>query len=555
MCSALISLLSSIITIQSPNTVDAIPLPDDPDGDLGEIQDSPQASAEFHEPCETVNSIVASAFFMNVGQQERGASDYLLLQSYRVALGKLIGYVKENYPNSKLGDVCLTAAERSSGVYQNATINNTTRFLAQPSERQEISSEQLSSNSRRVNQSPLSRIGSFHPNVSEDSEFSSQFGLPQGFEEVINSSSVTLQEEVYNYMGVQNSVNNVADLVSYKDSINLFYFPLYLLPEEDIPALEGAKKTDVLNMWESILLEMQKPSDMISVDDIGVLPPTVEVFFDPFDESVQQNFSILSLPSSQISGDQLLYSTSAIMLRAALAGVDEEKCLSLLTHTAAYLFNAIRSSRVEGRSIQLFPTFLPVYDEAFRRWTSEMDLSNAPIVEPYMVDAVYHDDLEPLLYFNASGNVNYVVRTENGTWAPVNLSQKLFDSSKLEELRQMAFAHSSDWRTIRTTFNLGWAHSSRNTNDSQNEPNCPFGYVPFINPSVQPQSPEEECCAAICEDLEMILTVGLTSMSECCVLCNLATCYVGDVDTLNDLVAIRIEQYGLLEERVISVTI
>lgn len=505
------------------------------------------------ESCETVASIIGSTFFMNIGQLERGASEHLLLQSYKVALGNLLEFVRQNHSDaSQFGDVCLTEAERSYGVYQNETSDNMNSTI----EELDVTPEAVSRiGIKDYPQYLLMRSISLHPNISSLSGNISNFALPEGFDDVINSSSVAFQEEVYQHMGVHSAVDHVAELVPLKDSINLFYFPIYLLSDGDIPALDGQRRTNVLDLWNNIVVEMQKDPAAVSIDNISILPPTVEIFFDPFEKDVQDNFTRFSLPNSQFSGDQLLYSTSAIMFRAALAGVDEGKCLSILNHTAAFLFNAMRSSRVEGRSIQISPTFLPVYDEAFRRWTAGMDLSNAPIVEPFMVEAIYRNDLEPLLYFNASGNLDYVISTDGGTWAPTDLTEKLFQVDKLESLRQMAFNNLSEWRTVRTSPDLRGKDRSGDMAVSVRDDECPFGYVLFINPAVQPQTPEEECCAAVCEDLELILEVGLTTMSECCALCNLDTCYVGNVDPLNGLTSITIAQYGLLEEKVISVTI
>lgn len=503
--------------------------------------------------CEKVASIVGSAFFMNIRQQERGASENLLLQSYRNALYNLIEYTRQSHSNSShFGEVCLTEVERSHGVYQSEMSLDSTFSPEQLSGELETPEPISRVGLKFVNQSFAIRSSSFHINITEVYDNITNLGLLQELGDVINTS-VTFQEEVYAHMGVQSAVDHVSELAIYNNTINLFYFPVYLLPEGDIPAPDGSSRTNVLDLWDDIVAEMKKSPNDVSIDNIGVLPPTVEVFFDPFEQNVQNNFARLSLTNSQISGDQLLYSTSAIMLRAALAGIDGDKCLSILNHTAAFLFNAMRSSRFEGRSIQISPTFLPVYDEAFRRWTTNLNLSNAPIVDPSMVESIYHDDLEPLLYFNASANLNYLVSNGNETWAPINISEKLFDSSKLEALRQVAFESASDWRTVRTS--LSSKGASRDLGVSVRDGTCPFGYVLFLNPAVQPQTTEEQCCAAVCEDLELILDVGLTTMSECCVLCNLDSCYVGDVDPLNGLVAITIEQYGLLEERVISVTI
>lgn len=503
--------------------------------------------------CEKVASIVGSAFFLNIRQQERGASESLLLQSYRNALHNLIEYTRQSHSNSsQFGEACLTEVERSHGVYQSETSPDSTPSPEQLS--RTLGTPELVSRIgfKNVNHSFAIRSSQFHINITDDYDNTTSLGLLQEFEDIINTS-VTFQSEVYAHMGIQSAVDHVAELAAYNNTINLFYFPVYLLSEGDIPALDGPRRTNVLDLWDDIVAEMQKSPNDVSIDNIGVLPPTVEVFYDPFEQNVQSNFTRLSLTNSQISGDELLYSTSAIMLRAALAGIDGDKCLSILNHTAAFLFNAMRSSRFEGRSIQISPTFLPVYDEAFRRWTANMNLSNAPIVDPSMVESIYYADLEPLLYFNASANLNYLVSIGNETWAPINISEKLFDSSKLEALRQVAFEGASDWRTVRTS--LSSKGTSRDLSVSVRDDTCPYGYVLFVNPAVQPQTTEEQCCAVVCEDLELISDVGLTSMSECCVLCNLDSCYVGDVDPLNGLVAITIEQYGLLEQRVISVTI
>lgn len=514
-------------------------------------------TSESIEACETVSFIVKSSFFLNIGQQQRGVSEALLMQPYIAALTSLINCVKNLYPyENATANVCLTSIERS--LCLSSDLDPEYRKL-QASERHDSSARLGKARSDHATTENVSVANSSKLDLSVsrliDNLTQSEITFPTGFDSLAYSSSTDFQEEMYNSMGVESAMNTLLQSLQLDASSRLFYLPASTIQSTNIPSLSGKNRAFVLNLWTRISFELNKSPFMVSVEKIGLLPDTIDLFYDPMEEAVQDDVSMLTLPEASVAAHEFLYSASAIMFRARLANVNVSKCLSMLNHTAAFIFNTIRAHRVEGRELEVSTTFLPFYDQIFKEWTNETDLTNVPVVHPWMVETIYGNDLEPLLYFNATGSLCYIVRVNDGLWALTNLTESLFNETRVAALHELALSNNTTWRIVeRKGQSLTGAIQSKWAGVRQSGTTCPSGYITFVNSALQ-QTPEEECCASVCEDLELILTVGLTSMSECCAICNLAVCSVDDVDLLNGILPITIEQYGMLEQLVISVTI
>lgn len=479
--------------------------------------------------CETVESFVETAFFLNVGQQQRGADDKILRPFFRNSVSVIITRVLTRHLNvTQVGSVCIDDEDRAA-LYSISGFGSEVQ-LTSDSGMEEVFErttkkypKNLTFSTRNVLAPPTDML--------QDLNVMYNLTIPSGF--ALNDTfRRSLFDESFVLMGVGSAIKGIERLTSSPSFAgNVFYLPVSSVADNQLESMDHGTEV-VMSVWNEIQLALSQAPSLLLVDSIAQLPQTLDLFYDPQAEDVNMTFFRQKAAGNHIAADRLLFKVTAMVLQLHVAGVPYENSVKLLRHVVGFLFNGMRSTRKEGKNLVVSTIFMPFYDDVYRRLLEEVGAENTVPISEESVETVYGNDLAPLLLFSSHGKLEYD-KWELGLLKRVNIENILFDNTKLWLVRTE--------ETVRILKNKKRSKSQSALTTEvtlRSDDDCSEQYVSHDI------SGSSVCCALFCAELDLILTVGITSMDECCAQCNSNSCPTNGGQPLAGIMTIVVQSYG-----------
>lgn len=371
-----------------------------------------------------------------------------------------------------------------------------------------------------------------------------------------------------------------------KNGFNYFFLSDAEYPE--LPPIYGSSKNAYIRAWNSCNLTLQ--THLRSFDPKGcMLPNVLDVMYDPRerDQQLWKNTFFVSLVSYQsfLLCSDFFFETMYYIVRLRILGVEEAKCISLLEHALAFIFQFIRANRIDcysnGNVLLKVPNgHLLQYSNRFDAWmqaasvnsTNEMYIKyNAKLKHLRKADvkewtAKYVNEL---LTFSARGSrYKYrVTRTghviERDYWQVLAgsnaithfiglIEQKQDGNDKRTRMkyrprrrprrrRRNGFLHR--WLSLIPRQKI-WASRNEDT-DTLTDPRADCenpSYWMFVEELTGPS----QCCGEICvQVLEQTRYLHNLTFKYCCSLCHKENnCNPSFIDEFRKVTGVKLHDYG-----------
>lgn len=548
------------------------------------------------ENCETVESIIHSAFFLYINEQVRGSSEQYLKGVFEASLKRLVEVVRDRPSTvNNFALACLSQAERDTVVSQVNTeptkvwvpelrefesipilnsspveVETPYQGMAPDSEPDEPTSDAYGMLGIQRASSTLENIHTLKLTAPANAEETSQLESLTHGGTVPNMSVIrTRREHKYasqSRLPVTTRTTEYESITKTFSNRNIFYIP----PSNMSVALKDhfdkiCLREDIIAMWEKIKTSLNHPVDDIKFSEIAQLPSTIDVFYDPREEVVKDRFQKQSSTQPQlVRASEVLYNVTALVLSMHSAGVHTNQTLQILKHSCAYFFNAMRTLRVEGEALVVEPRFMAFYFQQYRNLTASGTHGKPVVFHPNDVRTVYSGLLEPLLKFSSSAQMDHMVTGSLDYWILyLDFESKLFSpllrmvlsclhtqrSFELSSASLARFYQSKRRLVGRFVRKLARLPRLDNVSEAQQDPNSHYatgcvnvpGFVLYSNPAYT--FDDQHCCAMPCQDIEQSQG-GSVPMATCCMHCNLHECDQQGIPWLEEIVDIMIEDYG-----------
>lgn len=367
------------------------------------------------------------------------------------------------------------------------------------------------------------------------------------------------------------AVDHTLDVMYLLDE-NLFFLPTENYPDSALLPLDDDSQREVDGLWRDIADELKKPPSVVNTDKLTVLPVTLDILFDP--NYIENKHSIANLATlghdSMWPATTMIAKVLGIVVRLELLHVPRADSLQILAHCVAVVFKYVRAGREEGNRAVVSAAYMPWYEEAFRNLTASLDVSTVPEISSWSIEGFYRDEVSFLTSFETWGKITHYNYDRSGVKL-VSIEDQIFDPEVLEDIRrdlrigEYGYNHGSrDDRNSLYGSSSGYGPGSWRTevqlgNETKwarldGEPQCNERSYFFHSYEGQ-EVREEECCAAICKNLMMLATVGVSSTDGCCRLCNQKSCPFQSGNPLVELSTISVIPYGYDEGTSIPVMI
>lgn len=484
---------------------------------------------ESSNSCYTFRQYLQSAFYLNVGQQRRGASDNFLSIFYRNSIEQMMKIIDEKHPKPvTIGEACLFESDFLAPDYSNTLLGLST----------ELSTSALSDNVFNDVTGSLEDFYSYNMDLLN-------WTIPSGIEKA-DQYSTSFYDSSYQMMGISAAVYGLMILQSdeqFKGCV--FYLPRTYFEDNKISDILDQSK--IQTVWDGVENNLQQAPNMKLVDDLAKLPKTVDIFFESNEITVEGNFSQAMSVGKSISGFDLLFEVTSMVLSLHLAGVPDDDSLVLLKHATKFLFMGIRYQRVEGENLNVTNIFIPFYKRKYLTLLKKA-LYSAPTVTKDSVATLYKEDLAPLLEFSSHGQLSYDAFNTKGHIYQFDFKLKLFDREKLYVL--MSQNTDDYWWWWYSGIFFFKSISLRQTNQCDDE----FDFFEIVSVTAV-NADLMNCCALICGDSQRIASVGIMSEASCCSQCNAYDCPMDNNEPIAQLLQIMIDEYGWYESETVTLTI
>lgn len=301
------------------------------------------------------------------------------------------------------------------------------------------------------------------------------------------------------------------------------------------------------NISNKVETAWKKASDILSkaTDDTTsnlvaeALPETIDLFFDPLETDVAQEHARFESVSGMIRAPYLISKVSGIVMRMILKGVDSEKAEQILRHCSAYVGTNIRYSRNESSELWVSDMFVPFYEAAERKLTSEVafDVGFVPEISANVMNEHVKSELSILSSLQGWGTLDHIVfdRTHARN---VDIGDLLASGSL-----QMAIKKDVGLSTTSFTTMMATSVGSTSLSSFSSRPNgCADGY--FAN--------DAGCCARMCLNVWLLHASNL-NRANCCGLCNSQTCSIYSSQPMWSHFTIFLQPFGLSSLQAVSI--
>lgn len=554
---------------------------------LFSITSSAAVSFTSRAPCHTVLQYVGSTYFLNVGEQLRGADEDILLLFFNKSIEVMLDVLEKDYDSRIMSDVCLRNEDlrRIKREVSSISLTVSTEDMA-VSNRLETAFTQLyySANQSTIDfVSGMSNISSSTFVDDQANVFDLTVGDSQSFTVFPRRENRFDRESLknsYAVMGVGSAASNLRHLRTYRKFLgNIFY-----IPKEDVSdeALTTYNEELVNQIWGEIedVLRSYEPHSTLK-PFIARLPRTVEIFFDPLETEVKARFKKHTRRALFVNGFDLLCNVTVNVLKLRSANLPESISLRPLRHVASHLFNAMRVYKVDGDKVSVPNIYVPFYDGFYAtavRGCTVPDWANGITAE--IVQSVYGKDLLALLDFSNHGLLTYNVLRRSGAYVEVDFVAKLFDRRKLALLktlidRQKTMAKAMEAQRVGYPFSEisssarlhGWMESLLNVqfpwfptlSQSAARPTtiCADQFI-YYEPTTDDSwvnLDQHYCCARICLDIDYINAPGISSIDQCCSFCNGAACPTHEGTPIASILSVMISDYGWLDGEIATIVL
>lgn len=163
------------------------------------------------------------------------------------------------------------------------------------------------------------------------------------------------------------------------------YFFLSDVEYPELPPIAGTHKTAYIRAWKSCNRTLQ--STLRSFNPNGcMLPNVLDVMYDPHEREQQlwkNTFFISLVPyESFLLCSDFFSETMYYIVRLRILGVEETKCISLLEHALAFIFQFIRANRIDcysnGKVFLKIPNgHLLQYNNRFDAWVQAASVNSS----------------------------------------------------------------------------------------------------------------------------------------------------------------------------------
>lgn len=329
-----------------------------------------------------------------------------------------------------------------------------------------------------------------------------------------------------------------------------FFLGIYQYSNSDIHANNGYFTQLIAKTWGQIIPKRKKGFTTISLTETSNyfskrhFGRTVHVFFDPNRVEVQRKmesrYGIRGMDNKRIElrADRFFYECLANVYGLEILQVKRRKAINIFKHCVAFLFQTIRAKRQEGPEILVSAYFLPFYHGAFHRLAykdgySEREIKKAT-VPWWVVRDVWGTALDAYLSFDNWGKKHFLNWRYGGR---IRASTLLFQKDALEAIKKGT--KEAFWKDtiVARQYDSGKCSS------------CAYQW--FERPGA---IGKENCCAAMCMDIQRMSTTTTLTQSECCGLCNESRCSYKQ-SSLSTTRALELVPYGYQLHTTLSVMI
>lgn len=413
-------------------------------------------------PCETVSSLLKSAFFLYIREQVRGSSEAYLMGMFQASVRALVQFVRITRPNeSSFGNICLTPEERNNLISvlsengtklwmgggfvpipksapsgnQMETENIYSTFI--PSFSNDLDSRESTSGTTEVLADAFKLLGVERAAMTIEGMHnlyeppSSHFSIKQLAIQRFAVSADTV-------LPMMRSVKEQLPLTSIKSSLggiltkNIFYIPDSNLTAEHITHYNKiSMSNEVLDTWSKIEEHLFEEPSIHLVPKLTVLPPTVSVYYEPNHRKIENRIDDQRKASPFLNAFELLVKVTAMVLSMDHLNVARNESLHLLKHAACHLFDTMRSDRKEGEELMVSPKYMALYYQKYRELTGSKRGGIPNLFHSDDVRQVYRHTLLSLLRFSSAGQLDCMITGRVGYWILyVDFEKSLFSTSK-----------------------------------------------------------------------------------------------------------------------------
>eukprot|EP00178_Gracilaria_changii_P000279 TRINITY_DN1032_c0_g1_i1.p1 TRINITY_DN1032_c0_g1~~TRINITY_DN1032_c0_g1_i1.p1 ORF type:complete len:445 (-),score=45.73 TRINITY_DN1032_c0_g1_i1:929-2263(-) len=321
----------------------------------------------------------------------------------------------------------------------------------------------------------------------------------------------------------------------------LFYLPPTMLSDSQLKPFTHDEQSLVDGAWDFTLEALEDPPSVVIEKVRSVLPPGLKILYDPEEETVCKGFLSFKqgIPEYKlVTSNYFIADVVATVIRAHLLGVPDASSLGILQHAVAFVFNGIRCERVQNEQLKVSLVYSSFYNEAFRNHTSSKDLSSVPQIPVSLVQDILDDDIRILSSFHSWGRLEHIF-FDGTTLRKVHISEKIFSTEVLTNLTDSLSISLS----ALSSFSMPALSSPEVQLETLSRSTYTCSEAYFAHPS-SPATNMGECCADICLNQGLYISVGISSTSECCGYCNETSCPLDESNPLSQLAPVHLEPYG-----------
>lgn len=342
--------------------------------------------------------------------------------------------------------------------------------------------------------------------------------------------------------GVEAAMNELSLLANSTMNSTVFYLPYDSANGQSLPTLGDVEQQAINAIWTNISIELNRQVESVVASSVAKLPNTATMFFDPNKNQTKSRYQSFLQRGQPIKAPTLIYQVAGMSIRMLLLGVPVDRAMSILHHATAYAFTAVRATNLEENDLWLSTAFMDFYTMAFNRYTVGKNISSVPEIKGEELSPSVKSHLVKLTTLISWGQLNY----------------PLFYNGKA--IRYESIIHVLLFKFLSNAFLKKVSRLPRGSNgmqqmwSSRQTVECESQYYYYAQALVLTDV-LEYCCANVCADLPLILTVGLGSTRDCCQWCNQYNCVLDAANPLTPLVEIMIEQYGWYQGHPVPVMI
>lgn len=337
-------------------------------------------------------------------------------------------------------------------------------------------------------------------------------------------------------------------------------------PDNVIPPLDQDQHFSVTEAWfRTMQVLMTSPS--LASEIVTILPDTLQVFYDPKEQSVSNDYQSLFCEDETLNinwtPETMIKKVLAIVLRLELLGVPRPNSVQILKHCVAFVFKTIRAFRKEKGTAQVPAVYFPWYQAAFRNLslTGTLMVDAVPVISDEVVNNHFEWMIAYLSSFESGGNLKIVYtqsKHEVSNGDPQvqieSIESIIFDTDVLNSIKaaigmsplggEVAPGTGRDIQTdikaIRGVNTTGISPELSSTVRDGSQCNEVYPFYIYGNHTA---SSGLSCCAYFCDNVELLQTVQVYTKEECCYDCNLDYCPENEETRVGPLAVLLIEGY------------